>query len=323
MKLKFRTINVIPEGETKPLKVILGIYCNGEEEYETVTEIEIPKGTYNISSDAFDKFINLKRVILPEGLKDFGSFGGLEHLEQIDIPNSVTSIEHDAFYNCRALTSLILPENLKHIGGCAFYDSGIKEITFTSIDKLYRVADNAFAGVRNIKYNLPEVATKPTVEYATEMGTPVLVDGYRERMAGKSLYEQAKCLTFAPDLQYNKLHKFHPYIEASVFMECDFIYAWARCRSFIVDDGVIVGYNVTGWKGNREITVPVLIGVPTCLTYSADYVHTGDNNGAGYLGDDDDDVYYTPLYTLVYEIGQEYPTTGAFDQRENYINEDE
>ena len=323
MKLKFRTINVIPEGEEKPLKVILGIYCENSDDYGKVTEIEIPKGTYNISSDAFEKFTSLKRVVLPEGLNNFGSFNGLEQLEEIDIPDSVTSIEHDAFYNCRSLTSLTLPEKLKYIGGCAFYDSGIKELTFPSIDKLYRVDNNAFAGVRGIKYNLPDVATKPTVEYTPEMGTPVLVDGYRERMAGKSLYEQAKRLTFAPDLYDSQLYKFHPYIASSVYMECDFIYAWAKCRSFIVDDGVIVGYNVTGWKGNQEITVPLLIGVPTCLTYSADYVHTGDNNGAGYLGDDDDDVYYTPLYTLVYEIGQEYPTTDSFDQRENYMYEGE
>ncbi len=323
MKLKFRTINVIPEGETKPLKVLLGIYCENSEDYANVTEITVPNKTYNISSDAFEQFCNLEKVILPKGLKDFGSFNGLEKLNSIEIPESVTSVEHDAFYGCRSLTSLKLPKNIKYIGGCAFYGSGIKELTFTSIDNLYRVDGNAFAGVRNIKYNLPEVATKPTVEYTTEMGTPVLVDGYRERMAGKSLYEQAKCLTFAPDLQYNKLHKFHPYIEATEYSDCDFIYAWAKCRSFIVDDGVIVGYNVIGWCGNKEITVPLLIGVPTCLTYSADYVHTGDNNGAGYLGDDDDDVSYTPMYTLVYEIGQEYPTTDSFDQRENHLAEDE
>ena len=140
MKLKFRTINVIPEGETKPLKVLLGIYCENRDDYDKVTEITVPKNTYNISSDAFDNFTSLKRVILPKGLNNFGSFNGLEQLEEIDIPDSVTSIEHDAFYGCRSLTSLTLPENLKYIGGCAFYDSGIKEMTFPSIDRLYNVA---------------------------------------------------------------------------------------------------------------------------------------------------------------------------------------
>ena len=323
MKLNFRFIKVVPEGEKKELKVLLGIYCDNKDDYEAVTEIEIPKGTYTISSDAFNFFVNLEKVSLPDGLKSFGSFNGLEKLKELEIPDTVTEIEQEAFYGCRSLTSLKLPKNIKYICGCAFYGSGIKELTFTSIDRLYRVDHNAFAGVRDITYKLPATANKETVEYRAEMGTPVLVDGYRERMKGKSLYEQAKSLQFAPELEDSELYKFHPFIAASVYAECDFLYSWARCRSFIVDDGVIVGYNVIGHSGNKEITVPVLIGVPTCLSYSADYYHGGDNNGAGYHDDEDDDVYYTPLYTLVYEIGHEYPTTDSFDQRENYPEDDE
>ena len=322
MKFNYRFIKVVPEGETVPVRILAGLYTASDKDYDKVTELEIPDNIVSITSDVFTRFKNLKRVKLPDGLKDFGSFTDLEYLEEVVLPDSITSIGDEAFYGCRSLRSITIPKNVKYIGGCAFFESGIEEITLLSLEKLDTVKDNAFAGVRNVKYNLPESAEKRTVAYTPDMGTPNLVPGYRERARGKSLLEQAKSLLISHESLSSDIHDFYPHIACSTFYPCDFITDFARIESYIVDDGVIVGYNVFRWKGDKRVSTPLLIGVPTCISYEASYLLTGDNNGAGYKSDDDE-AYYSPLYTLVYEIGHKYPTTDSFDQEENYPDDGE
>ena len=322
MKLVYKFREIIPNGEVEPVRFIWDIYTASGRDYDKVTEIEISDGVQSICSDVFSKFKNLRTVRLPEGLKDFGGFTGLEQLESVSLPDSITEIEDEAFYGCRSLRSITIPKNVKYIGGCAFFESGIEEITLLSLEKLDTVKDNAFAGVRNVKYNLPESAEKRTVAYTPDMGTPNLVPGYRERARGKSLLEQAKSLLISHESLSSDIHDFYPHIACSTFYPCDFITDFARIESYIVDDGVIVGYNVFRWTGDKRVSTPLLIGVPTCISYEASYLLTGDNNGAGYKSDDDE-VYYSPLYTLVYEIGHKYPTTDSFDQAENYPNDED
>lgn len=322
MKFNYRFIKVVPEGETKPVRILAGLYTASGRDYDKVTELEIPDNIVSITSDVFTRFKNLKRVKLPDGLKDFGSFTDLEYLEEVVLPDSITSIGDEAFYGCRSLRALTIPASVTYIGGCAFYDSGIEEITLLSLEKLKNVKDNAFAGKRSIKYNLPDTAEKKSVKYTSDMGTPKLVDGYRERAKGKSLFEQAKALKISHESLQPDLYCFNPYIASSAYFPSDFISEHARVESYIVDDGVIVGFNVYKWKGDKMVTAPLLIGVPTCISYEASYALTGDNNGAGYKGDNDE-PYYSPLYTLVYEIGHKYPTTDSFDQEENYPDDGE
>ena len=295
----------------------MGLYTASGRDYDTVTEIEIPADVHDISSDVFSRFKNLKRVILPDGLTDFGSFAGLEQLEEVVLPDSIISIEDEAFYNCRSLKALTIPKSVSYIGKCPFYGNGIEELTFLGLESLTRVEHNAFAGVRSIKYNIPDCAEKRTVEYTADMGTPNLVAGYRERAKGKSLFEQAKALTMSRETFKSELCDYHPYISTSTYSPSSFISAFANTESFIVDDGVIVGYNVYKRKGDGESTVPLLIGVPTSLSCETFYSYTGDNNGAGYKGEDDDSGYTKPLYTLLYEIGHNYPSSDSFDQYTN------
>ncbi len=317
MEPDFRFIKVVPEGKKKAVRILTGIYCDKSKDYDEVTELVIPKNTHSISSDVFPRFKNLRSVKLPEGLTDFGAFTDLEYLEGVELPDTVLGIDEDAFYNCRSIKSLTIPANVSSIGGAAFYGSGIEELTFRGIDRLKRVKYNTFAGVYNIRYNLPDAANKRTVEYTPEMGVPNLTEGYRERAKGKTLYEQAMALQLSPESFKSELYEFAPYITASKFSAPKFIEDWSRVESFIVDDGVIIGYNIYMWKNNKEISRPVLIGVPTCLSHDVSYAHTGDNNGAGYKGDDDDGGYATPMYTLLYKIGEPYPTSDSFDQAEN------
>lgn len=322
MKFNYRYIKVVPEGETKPVRILAGLYTASGKDYDTVTELEIPDNVQSICSDVFSRFKNLKRVKLPDGLKDFGAFTDLEYLEEVTLPDSITAIDDEAFYNCRSLRSLTVPSGVSYIGGCAFYGSGIEKITFLSLDRLKNVKGNAFAGIRKIKYNLPDTAEKRAVKYTSDMGTPKLVDGYRERARGKSLYEQAKALRISHESLLPDLQNFYPYIDSSTYFPCDFICDFARVESYIVDDGVIVGYNVYKWQGDKRVTAPLLIGVPTCISYEASYALTGDNNGAGYKGDDNE-PYYSPLYTVVYEIGHSYPTKESSDQAENRSDDGE
>ena len=117
MKLVYKFREIVPHGEAKPVRFIWDIYTASGRDYDKVTEIEIPDGVQSICSDVFSKFKNLRTVRLPEGLKDFGGFTGLEQLESVSLPDSITEIEDEAFYGCRSLRSITIPKNVKYIGG--------------------------------------------------------------------------------------------------------------------------------------------------------------------------------------------------------------
>ena len=47
-------------------------------------------------------------------------------------------IPNGTFYECNDLETVVLPENLRIIEGSAFYNTGIKKLTFPRFDFLMR-----------------------------------------------------------------------------------------------------------------------------------------------------------------------------------------
>ena len=113
----------------------------------------IPGHVTEIASCAFQGSRNLKRVMVPAGVKrlnnafawceslegavlcggvtEIGSsaFYSCKSLQRVIIPDSVTEIGTGAFHECTSLNSIILPESVAAIGEGAFYGCHLKEIT--------------------------------------------------------------------------------------------------------------------------------------------------------------------------------------------------
>ena len=76
----------------------------------SAAEVVVPDGVIEIGHAAFERCINLKRVILPDGLQIISyAFAGCVSLEYITIPSSVTEIHRLAFNDCSKLSCIVTP----------------------------------------------------------------------------------------------------------------------------------------------------------------------------------------------------------------------
>ena len=105
-----------------------------------VTKLIIPgtiKKVYRIADDN----LNLREVIIQEGLEQLGAFSfadqyqpfaGCKNLSKVQLPNSLKVIEERCFAGCASLKSIILPEGLEKIGSGAFENSGLTSVVIPS-----------------------------------------------------------------------------------------------------------------------------------------------------------------------------------------------
>ncbi len=86
--------------------------------------IDIEANLTELTAYAFQKFWNLRRVKLPDGLEviNEGAFGSCRLLSEINIPDTVKTIETHAFGSCYSLAELELPYGLEAIGLGSFVD---------------------------------------------------------------------------------------------------------------------------------------------------------------------------------------------------------
>ena len=96
------------------------------------TEYVIHKDTKFMLSLSCTGLINMKTIILPEGLisMDNELFGGCKALESIVIPDSVTTIQGSSFVNCTALESITIGKGLIEVSEYAFYAPNLPTIYF-------------------------------------------------------------------------------------------------------------------------------------------------------------------------------------------------
>ena len=146
--------------------------------YETTKYVFIEDGVTSIGNNAFSNMPILEQVTVedPSDLTRIGdsAFANDRYLtisekgsggRVLSLPN-VTEIGERAFLNCTSMgsngASLVLGSNLASVGKQAFYDTNIKNITFTDLadETSLTIGENAFAhnDIESIK--LPEGLTK-------------------------------------------------------------------------------------------------------------------------------------------------------------------
>lgn len=93
------------------------------------TQLTIPE-TYNdkpvigIRGNVFENVSTLKKIILPETIKEIraSAFKNCINLEEINLPKGITEIKANTFEGCRSLVTIVIPEGVVRIGASAFRD---------------------------------------------------------------------------------------------------------------------------------------------------------------------------------------------------------
>lgn len=127
------------------------------------TSFVVQDGCKIIDEDAFNSYINLEQITLPNSLTHIGNlaFFKCTALKAIDIPASVTSINlacfssctsletvtlHDgliyiepsSFSSCSALKEIVIPNSVIYVGGCFSSCTSLEKVTLSnSIDTIY------------------------------------------------------------------------------------------------------------------------------------------------------------------------------------------
>lgn len=116
------------------------------------SEVTFEDNTYKILSIGDEAFMDcqtLENVELSEGLTSIGieTFKGCRNLSSINIPQTVTTIGRGAFCGCVSLDSIVFPANLTSLGDYSMAESGIKTITFLSLNPPEESAEQCLQGL--------------------------------------------------------------------------------------------------------------------------------------------------------------------------------
>lgn len=129
-----------------------------------VTSVTLPDAITTISSSAFNKCQNLKRIRFPRQLAviESGGFFMCESLDSVVCPPGLKEIHGDAFWRCSSLNYLVLNDSIKVIKGSAFFgcnkiESLILPATLTDLDGY------AFVDCLGLRYIDCRMANPPTM----------------------------------------------------------------------------------------------------------------------------------------------------------------
>ena len=164
------------------------------ENNQTLEEVYIPSTIKVIPVRAFQKCINLRRVILGEGVKEIAenAFMCCEKLEEVVLPSSLECIGVYAFGHCVSLKSLTIPSNVHMIyyGAFAYCENlcnvlvkkGEQELhicdeyTYKHRDAFYRC--NALNKVElELRPNLLSIASSSLIQ--RELQELIIADEYK------------------------------------------------------------------------------------------------------------------------------------------------
>ena len=128
----------------------------------TLAECIIESPVSTIGKACFEYCYNLRKVTLPEGLKQIGedAFLYCSKLREINLPESMKSIETEAFLGCSELSNIHLSDSLTSLGTYAFY--GCSSLTNVHIpSSLTTLSNSVFrgAGLRyvHIPFNITTI----------------------------------------------------------------------------------------------------------------------------------------------------------------------
>lgn len=118
---------------------------------EYLKSCQIHPDTKVIAGYAFDAYINLTSISVPDGLVAIGdyAFRKCEKLPSITIPQGVTYIGDHAFYKSEMLSNITIPNSVTYIGDYAFaYCYGFTHITVP--DSVTYLGEGAFYTCKNL-----------------------------------------------------------------------------------------------------------------------------------------------------------------------------
>lgn len=90
---------------------------------DSIEEVTMPKSFEKCgTSGIFPDCDNLKKIIIPEGVKEIpsGAFRDTTGLTSVEIPNSVTTINSSAFRDCLNLDNVVIPSSVQKVMSYAF-----------------------------------------------------------------------------------------------------------------------------------------------------------------------------------------------------------
>lgn len=120
--------------------------------------INIKDGTKQIEEKAFQNFINVKEVIIPDSVITIGSnaFNNMPKLKKVTLSKNLKTIGEYAFSGTK-ITNINIPDSVEEIGNQCFQSSRIKEVFIPiSVKKIGRFLFNL-----NIKKIYCEAKSKP------------------------------------------------------------------------------------------------------------------------------------------------------------------
>ena len=270
-----------------------------------VKELKLTWSGYKIiDSEALRGFTNLEYLEIPEGVTSIDSelCEGMENLRSVKLPETLVHIGDKCFKNCRSLEEIIIPKRLQYLGDSAFYGcDSLKKIKLLGIDSIklhgckacsfYNLYDRLKDGSCVLEY--PDELSKDVVEYSEEMGKYNLSAEFEECLRALPIGKQLALYCIYQPTSQDKINE--PFNAPYTMLEY-----YPDILKLIVKDGAVVGFVLNSYR-EGEGRVPVYLFPYTKAPYGLDFYHcfTGDNNGAGYKGDDDGGYYSQNYLALV------------------------
>lgn len=117
-----------------------------------LTKVILSEGLKRIERNAFLNCENLQSVVIPNGFEviDTWVFGYCRNLKEINLPEGVTMLGSASFYGCSQLTSIKMPSTMTQIGthifrGCA----NLREVVLS--ENLNSIPFRAFSGCESLR----------------------------------------------------------------------------------------------------------------------------------------------------------------------------
>lgn len=119
--------------------------------YQDRVRVKVPQTVKRIAPQAFANRLNLKEIILPDGLEtiDDAAFMGCTSLTTLTIPQTVTAVGKRLCWGCHSLQEIALPHSIKEIPPFAFFSCDLRKVVLA--DGVRKIGEHAFGANFTLK----------------------------------------------------------------------------------------------------------------------------------------------------------------------------